>query len=99
MLEDFIFNTLPTVDSKRFFSFFSKAEEYVPLPKGDVHKKKEVIQDVTLHDLDVANAQPQGGQDILSMMSQLMKPRKTEITGEPDNFNSNGLMSIFGIDS
>ena len=58
-----------------------QAEEYVPLPKGDVHKKKEVIQDVTLHDLDVANAQPQGGQDILSMMSQLMKPRKTEITG------------------
>ncbi|XP_050701954.1 ruvB-like 1 [Eriocheir sinensis] len=60
--------------------FDLEAEEYVPLPKGDVHKKKEVIQDVTLHDLDVANAQPQGGQDILSMMSQLMKPRKTEIT-------------------
>ena len=36
-----------------------EAEEYVPLPKGDVHKKKEVIQDVTLHDLDVANARPQ----------------------------------------
>jgi len=50
------------------------------LPKGDVHKKKEVIQDVTLHDLDVANARPQGGQDILSMMGQLMKPKKTEIT-------------------
>jgi DNA helicase TIP49 (TBP-interacting protein) len=46
-----------------------------------VHKKKEVIQDVTLHDLDVANARPQGGQDILSMMGQLMKPKKTEITG------------------
>ena len=24
--------------------------------QGDVHKRKEVIQDVTLHDLDVANA-------------------------------------------
>lgn len=60
--------------------FDLEAEEYVPLPKGDVHKKKEVIQDVTLHDLDVANARPQGGQDILSMMGQLMKPRKTEIT-------------------
>ncbi|KAJ2007782.1 RuvB ATP-dependent DNA helicase pontin [Coemansia thaxteri] len=57
-----------------------EADEYVPLPKGDVHKKREVIQDVTLHDLDVANARPQGGQDIMSMMSQLMKPRKTEIT-------------------
>ena len=57
-----------------------QAEEYVPLPKGDVHKRKEVIQDVTLHDLDAANARPQGGQDILSMMGQLMKPKKTEIT-------------------
>lgn len=57
-----------------------EAEEYVPVPKGDVHKKKEVIQDVTLHDLDTANAKPQGGQDIMSMMGQLMKPKKTEIT-------------------
>lgn len=57
-----------------------EADEYVPLPKGEVYKKKEVIQDVTLHDLDTANARPQGGHDILSMMNQLMKPRKTEIT-------------------
>ena len=39
-----------------------EAEEYVPIPKGDVHKKKEIVQDVTLHDLDTANAKPQGGQ-------------------------------------
>ncbi|CAO3679822.1 unnamed protein product [Umbelopsis vinacea] len=60
--------------------FDLEAEEYVPLPKGDVHKKKEIIQDVTLHDLDVANARPQGGQDIMSMMGQMLKPKKTEIT-------------------
>merc|ERR1712106_1197400 len=60
--------------------FDLEAEEYVPLPKGDVHKKKEVIQDVTLHDLDVANARPQGGQDIMSVMGQMMRPKKTEIT-------------------
>jgi len=60
--------------------FDLEAEEYVPLPKGDVHKKKEVVQDVTLHDLDFANAKPQGGQDIMSMMGQLMKSKKTEIT-------------------
>jgi RuvB-like protein 1 (pontin 52) len=30
--------------------------------------------------LDVANARPQGGQDIMSMMGQLMKPKKMEIT-------------------
>jgi RuvB-like protein 1 (pontin 52) len=33
-----------------------------------------------LHDLDVANARPQGGQDIMSLMGQLTKPKKTEIT-------------------
>merc|ERR1711970_1347261 len=60
--------------------FDLEAEEYVPLPKGDVHKKKEVVQDVTLHDLDIANAKPQGGQDIMSVMGQFMKPRKTEVT-------------------
>ncbi|RMD40493.1 hypothetical protein DV735_g4631, partial [Chaetothyriales sp. CBS 134920] len=60
--------------------FDLEAEEYVPVPKGEVHKKKEVVQDVTLHDLDIANARPHGGQDVMSMMGQLMKPRKTEIT-------------------
>jgi RuvB-like protein 1 len=57
-----------------------EADEYVPLPKGDVHKKKEIVQDVTLHDLDAANARPQGGKDLLSMVGQLAKPKKTEIT-------------------
>merc|ERR1711934_871929 len=57
-----------------------EADECVPIPKGDVHKKKEVVQDVTLHDLDMANAKPQGGQDLMSVMGQMMKPKKTEIT-------------------
>ncbi|GFH09635.1 RuvB-like helicase, partial [Haematococcus lacustris] len=60
--------------------FDLEAEEYVPLPKGDVHKRKEVVQDVTLHDLDAANARPQGGQDIMSVMGQMLKPKKTEVT-------------------
>uniref|UniRef100_A0A182FAX4 DNA helicase n=1 Tax=Anopheles albimanus TaxID=7167 RepID=A0A182FAX4_ANOAL len=60
--------------------FDLETEEYVPLPKGEVHKKKEVVQDVTLHDLDAANARPQGGQDVLSIVGQMMKPKKTEIT-------------------
>lgn len=60
--------------------FDLEAEEYVPLPKGEVHKKKEIVQDVTLHDLDMANAKPQGGQDIMSVMGQLVKGRRTEVT-------------------
>lgn len=57
-----------------------EADEYVPIPKGEVHKKKEVVQDVSLHDLDVANAKPQGGQDISSLLGSILKPKKTEIT-------------------
>lgn len=41
--------------------------------QGDVHKKKDLVQDVTLHDLDAANAKPQGGQDIMSLMGQVTK--------------------------
>lgn len=57
-----------------------EAEEYVPLPKGDVRKTRKVVQDITLHDLDSANTKRQGGKDILSLVGQLLKPRKTEIT-------------------
>ncbi|KAG0624579.1 hypothetical protein M758_3G258100 [Ceratodon purpureus] len=60
--------------------FDLEAEEYVPLPKGEVHKKKEIVQDITLHDLDAANARPTGGQDIMSMLGQMAKQCKTEIT-------------------
>lgn len=64
--------------------FDLEAEEYVPLPKGDVHKTKEIIQDVTLHDLDEANAKPQNQSDVLSFVSQLIASKKTEITGALD---------------
>lgn len=60
--------------------FDLEAEEYVPLPKGPVHKKKDIVQDVTLHDLDIANAKPRGGNDIMSMIGHMAKPKKTEIT-------------------
>lgn len=58
--------------------FDLEAEEYVPLPKGDVHKRKDIVQDVTLHDLDAANAKPQGGQDILSLMGQVCERERGE---------------------
>ena len=60
--------------------FDLESEEYVPVPKGDVRKSKEVVQDVSLHDLDQANARPQGGGDVSALMGQLMKPKATEIT-------------------
>lgn len=62
--------------------FDLEAEEYVPLPKGDVHKKRQVVQDVTLHDLDIANAQPSSSnrKDVMSLVAALGRPKKTEIT-------------------
>lgn len=61
-----------------------EAEEYVPLPKGEVLKKKEIVQDVTLHDLDMANARPQAGSgnanDLVNLLGNLQRPRRTEIT-------------------
>ncbi|KAJ2915995.1 hypothetical protein MD484_g4446, partial [Candolleomyces efflorescens] len=61
-------------------SYDLEAETYVPLPKGEVRKRKELVQDVTLGDLDAANARPQGGQDIMSVMGSLVKSGRTEVT-------------------
>lgn len=58
-----------------------ESDTYVPIPKGDVHKKKQVVQDVTLHDLDVSNAKPAGSSDsINNLLSGIVKSKKTEIT-------------------
>jgi len=60
-----------------------ESETYVAIPSGNVHKKKEVIQDVTLHDLDAANAKPQSGQGqgLQQLLGSMMSSRKkTEIT-------------------
>ncbi|CAD27111.1 DNA helicase domain [Encephalitozoon cuniculi GB-M1] len=59
--------------------FDLEADTYVPIPKGEVLKRKEVMQSVTLHDLDMANARP-SGQDMLSLVFRILSPRKTEIT-------------------
>ena len=64
----------------KFISHSVHGQGCAVLLQGDVHKKKEIVQDVTLHDLDAANARPQGGQDIMAMVGQMMKPKKTEIT-------------------
>lgn len=61
-------------------SYDLESETYVPLPKGDVHKRKELVQIVTLGELDAANARPQGGQDIMSVMGSLVKNGRTEVT-------------------
>uniref|UniRef100_A0A914L9Q4 RuvB-like helicase n=1 Tax=Meloidogyne incognita TaxID=6306 RepID=A0A914L9Q4_MELIC len=57
------------------------ADEFVPMPKGDVHKSKELVQYVNLHVFDSANSAPHGkAGDMMTMLSQILKPKKTEIT-------------------
>ncbi|KAJ7041260.1 RuvB-like helicase 1 [Mycena alexandri] len=63
-------------------SYDLEAETYVPLPKDQVHKHKELVQYVTLGNLDAANARPQGGQDIMSVMGSLVKSGRTEVTNK-----------------
>lgn len=60
--------------------FDLEAEEYVPLPKGEVFRQKTIVQNVTLHDLDYANTHPEIGQDIVTLIGRMVKPKKTEIT-------------------
>lgn len=57
-----------------------EADTYLPLPRGEVYKTKEVLQEVTLHDLDVANSRPSprsltGGPNAFmnQLMSQMMQ--------------------------
>lgn len=66
---------LPLLTHRYPSEYDLEADEYVPIPKGEVFKKKEVIQDVTLHDLDVASAL-----DLSGIINQLIRQRKTEIT-------------------
>ena len=56
-----------------------EADKYVPLPKGDIYRKKEVVFNTTLHDLDVSSVNPTG-QDVLSLVHQVVKNKKSEIT-------------------
>jgi RuvB-like protein 1 (pontin 52) len=56
-----------------------ESEKYVPLPKGDIFRSKEVIQETTLHNLDLSFVQPTG-QDVLDLVTQVASPKKPEIT-------------------
>ncbi|SCP03409.1 RuvB-like helicase 1, putative [Plasmodium malariae] len=62
--------------------FDIETDTFVDLPKGNVHKKKNIIQNVTLYDLDVSNVQPRD--NILNFL-QNSKSKKTEITDKLRN--------------
>jgi DNA helicase TIP49 (TBP-interacting protein) len=73
------------------------ADVFVPMPKGEVQKVRDVVQYCSLHDFDAANANPRKynfelnitslihldptQSDALAFFNQLVKNKKTEITG------------------
>lgn len=90
------FNCLHFYFQRCHLEYDLEADEFVPVPKGDVHKKKDVVQDVTLYDLDMANAKPQGGSgEGLGLLSNLLKPKKTEITEKLRNEINKVTLSLF----
>lgn len=61
--------------------FDIESDKYVPLPKGDIFTKKEVLQEMSLHEIDVANMKPRG-EDIPSIISQIQNTGRIEITSK-----------------
>lgn len=59
--------------------FDIESDKYVPVPKGEVFTKKEVLQETTLHEIDMANAKPRGS-DTAAVINQLARPAKLELT-------------------
>jgi RuvB-like protein 1 (pontin 52) len=56
--------------------FDLEAETYVPLPYGSVGTKREIFQEMTLNDLDLATLQPKTEQNLHPMISNLIKSKK-----------------------
>lgn len=54
------------------------SDKYVPLPRGDVMSRREVLQEISLHEIDVAHATA-NGEDIRSIVTQMARPGKKEI--------------------
>jgi RuvB-like protein 1 len=58
-------------------------DTFLPLPKGEVRTQREVIQELNLIDLDIAAADPEFGNDLISQAAKVALshvPRRIEIT-------------------
>lgn len=57
-----------------------ESERYIPLPKGEAFRAREIVQEMSLHDLDVANTKPSGGEEGLVLNTELREVK--EVCGE-----------------
>nr|XP_027205429.1 ruvB-like helicase 1 [Dermatophagoides pteronyssinus] len=55
-------------------------EDFVALPRGSVYSVSEQVHDVTLHDLDQANCQPNEQGDLAALVASLRAPKSGEAT-------------------
>eukprot|EP01086_Lenisia_limosa_P002575 TRINITY_DN1615_c0_g1_i3.p1 TRINITY_DN1615_c0_g1~~TRINITY_DN1615_c0_g1_i3.p1 ORF type:complete len:480 (-),score=30.10 TRINITY_DN1615_c0_g1_i3:46-1485(-) len=63
-------------------------EDFVPLPKGDVHKRREVIQFLSLHDLDIANSSHN------SKKTEITDKLRTEVNSIVNRYVQQGVAEI-----
>ena len=52
-----------------------ETDEWVPMPKGEVHKTKELVQHATLYDFDKAGASQTRQQDALTTQRSRRQPQ------------------------
>ncbi|KAI5186261.1 RuvB-like protein 1 [Nematocida homosporus] len=58
--------------------FDIESTKYVPLPKGDVLTRKETLQEMSLHEIDAANAFPRGT-DAKAILGAVARGRRFEV--------------------
>ncbi|EJW04858.1 hypothetical protein EDEG_00951 [Edhazardia aedis USNM 41457] len=56
-----------------------EAENYVPLPKTEVMRRRELWREVTLHEMDESNSRPTGS-DPISSFNRMLNSKKPEIS-------------------
>lgn len=63
-----------------------ESEKYIPLPKGNVFRTREVVQEMSLHDLDTASTKPNAGEVglLLNMVSVDFKVINDDLMDEVD---------------
>eukprot|EP00917_Polyrhabdina_sp_WS-2016_P028675 GHVP01061043.1.p2 GENE.GHVP01061043.1~~GHVP01061043.1.p2 ORF type:complete len:442 (-),score=78.16 GHVP01061043.1:2012-3337(-) len=55
-------------------------ETYLPIPKANIQKSKKVVHNISLNDLDLANAYPKNGNDSISIINKIINRKKSDIS-------------------
>ncbi|KAI5181811.1 RuvB-like protein 1 [Nematocida sp. AWRm80] len=61
--------------------FDIESDKYIPMPRGDIYTKKEIVQEMSLHEIDLSNTNVKGD-DLFTLLNQITKVGKQEITNK-----------------